>query len=537
MTIDKTRRTFLQGLGSAGIVGISGCCTQAPAIIEEGTDTAALSGFTPLAPSRINASLRLTTSAVDPHCHLFNASDLQVGGYLAGPIANELPKSIRWLVKGLAPIVEAFAKNIAISAYKEMQQLQDLQQEMLRNGLTNGETVIDRQIDEQQELIARELAAEIAGTDLERRINQHLVDLAGANAGFAGTFSEQYLLDTFRREDELTLGSASLLRDPSGAPDQSGSVFAFVGHMLSPRYHNLRKYQKAYTTETDTIGINTCLASLVDFDYWLGSCDHPVSHMRDQIILHQRISELSGKFMHPIVAYNPWTDIKEEDASLNMVIDAVKNRGFKGVKIYPPMGYFPRGNAGNSAYPKDGKHPDLALLDKKLNAMFEECRSLGVPVMAHSNESMGRLPSHDILGGPDGWQNFYGLPQNRTTRVNLGHMGGETGGGSQGNWSAEFAQLMGQAPNLYGDLGFWDTLVEGNQQAADRIKSLLGLRVTGTEVAADRLMFGTDWFMLSQKPGWKSYAVRFQQVLKGIGVDDPTLEKLFSSNARRLFKI
>ncbi|MCZ6560367.1 MAG: amidohydrolase family protein [Gammaproteobacteria bacterium] len=536
MTFDKSRRVFLQGLGSAGIAGISGCCTNAPGIVEDATDALEI-GFSPLAPASINSSLRLTTRVIDPHCHLFNASDVQVGGYLAGPIANNLPSSIRWLVKGLAPIVEAFAKNIAISAYKEMQQLNDLQQELLTAGLTDGESVIDKQIDEHRQLIAKELAAEIQGTDLERRINEHLVGLAAVNAGFSAGFSERYLLETFRREDDLTVDSAALLRDPSGSADRSGSIFAFVAHMLSPRYHNLRKYQKAYSTSDDAIGIDTCLASLVDFDYWLGSCDHPVSHMRDQIILHQRISELSNNYMYPIVAYNPWTDIKENDASLTMVVDAVKNRGFKGVKIYPPMGYFPRGNAGNPGYPNDAEHPDLALLDAKLNAMFEECRSLDVPVMAHSDESMGRLPSHNKLGGPSGWEAFYREPGNRAARINLGHLGGESGGGSRGNWSADFVQMMGQADNLYGDLGFWDGLVEGNQQAAERMKSLLGLRLSDTEVAADRLMFGTDWFMLSQKPGWKSYAVRFQHVLKEIGVDDVILEKLFSSNARRLFKL
>ena len=537
MTFDITRRGFLRGLGSAGIAGISGCCTHALGIVENATNPNAISGLSPLSPASINSSLRLTTRVIDPHCHLFNASDVQVGGYLAGPVANNLPSSIRWLVQGLAPIVEAFAKNIAISAYKEMQQLQDLQQELLTTGLTNGESVIDKQIDEHQQFIAKELAAEIRGTDLERKINAHLVGLASVNAGLSGEFSEQYLLETFRREEELTADSAALLRDPSGSPDQAGSIFAFVAHLLSPRYHNLRKYQKAYSTSDDAIGIDTCLASLVDFDYWIGSCDHPVSFMRDQIILHQRISDLSNHYMHPIVAYNPWTDIKEDDASLTLVVDAVKNRGFKGVKIYPPMGYFPHGNTGNPSYPKDANYPDLELLDAKLNAMFEECRSLDVPVMAHSNESMGRLPSHNKLGGPSGWKTFFRHPGNQAARINLGHLGGETGGGNQGNWSADFVQLMGQADHLYGDLGFWDGLVGGNQQAAERIKALLSMQLSDTEVAADRLMFGTDWFMLSQKPGWKSYAVRFQHVLKTIGVNDVTLEKLFSGNAKRLFKL
>ena len=218
-------------------------------------------------------------------------------------------------------------------------------------------------------------------------------------------------------------------------------------------------------------------------------------------------------------------------------MDAVRNRGFKGVKIYPPMGYFPRGNNGNPDYPADAEHPDLALLDAKLNAMFEECRSLDVPVMAHSNESMGRLPSHNKLGGPSGWQAFFDQPANRAARVNLGHMGGESGGGNQENWSAEFVQLMGQADNLYGDLGLWDGLVEGDQQVADRIKGLLDMQLSGNGVASDRLMFGTDWYMLSQIPGWKSYAVRFQRVLKEIGVGDSALENLFSNNAKRLYKL
>ena len=62
-------------------------------------------------------------------------------------------------------------------------------------------------------------------------------------------------------------------------------------------------------------------APLVNFDYWL-DCP-PRSAQDNQVLLHQRLFKLhptsspqGGLYFHPIVAYNPWTDIEQDDAGL-----------------------------------------------------------------------------------------------------------------------------------------------------------------------------------------------------------------------------
>lgn len=530
-----TRRGFI---ASATTLGLGACtCATAPSIPEP--DLAALRAPSNLlAPSRINASLRLTDTVVDAHCHIFNASDVQVGGFLAGPLANDLPEVVRKLVRLLAPIVEAFAQGKAISAYDEMLQLDDLVNQLRSPGSlvsSTPEGVLDAAIESYRRQLADELAAEIRANP---EIAGELDRVTGRPAGFTAGDRDnlRQFIFTGLSADQRTPDPAAL-----GAPDdparEAGGVFTFIGHMLAPRFHNLRSYQKIYATDTTAIGVDQCLASLVDMDYWLGSCAHPPSLLRDQILLNQRLANLADGTLVPLVAYNPWTDIEDGGESIALVRDAIRKRGFKGVKIYPPLGYFPYGNAGSGLYPATGRRPDLTLLDDRLNALFEECRALDVPVMAHAAESMGQRPGHEILSGPDGWTGFFSKPDNRRSWINLAHAGGEDGGGNQRNWTAEFVELMKIAPRLHADLGYWDRFVAGDPGAAERLKELLYTPLGDGQTASDRFMFGTDWFMLTTQRGYQNYPVQFQYALRALGVDDVTMEKIFSGNVKRLFKL
>ncbi|MEJ1938987.1 hypothetical protein WDZ92_52985, partial [Nostoc sp. NIES-2111] len=144
--------------------------------------------------------------------------------------------------------------------------------------------------------------------------------------------------DPGRREKSFKSLSLQQKRIVDAEPYADG-LLAFVDHMLSPRWQNLRDYAAAYSSADDAFGIDVALGALVDFDGWL-DCP-PRSAHDDQVKLHQLISRLSGGYLRPLVAYNPWTDVKTGGAALARVRDAVTRRGFVGVKIYPPNGFYP----------------------------------------------------------------------------------------------------------------------------------------------------------------------------------------------------
>lgn len=525
------RRHFLTNTLGAAVAGVAGCCATAPPIVESETTTIA---GAPLAPTRVNTANRSTSKVLDAHCHIFNATDLQVAGYLAGPVAFTLDEKIRWIVQGLARPVEFVSRNLAISATDEMQRLE----EFAPGGALSSKTALAASIHRHREDAATALFDRLARSDYVRDVNELLsAQPAVLGESAAQTFNVGFVLDAF------STGATPYVDDFRYSVLRQGrfsfkGLLAFVGFMLSPRFMNLIAYQEGYTTEDGTLGVDGCFASTVDLDYWLGCCDHTRSLMRDQVLLMQRISTLSGGYIRPLVGYNPWTDIEDQGASLGLVEEAISERGFVGVKIYPSMGYFPYRNAGNDHYPTDGRHPPLEEVDRRLDALYALCRRYDVPVMSHSGESMGRLPSHDVLGGPIGWTAFFDDSKNAGTRINLGHMGGAVDKtADSGNWSLRFARLMSKptANYLYGDLGFWDEIVVGDRDAIARLQELLNMDVSNGDKVEDRVMFGTDWLMLAQTGVWSSYAVRFQKVLADSGFAAETLEKLFHRNAARLF--
>ena len=243
---------------------------------------------------------------------------------------------------------------------------------------------------------------------------------------------------------------------------------------------------------------------------------------------------LSNGFLMPLVAYNPWVDIQENDASLKTVEWAVKEHGCVGVKIYPPMGFYPYGNEGNPLNGSTEPRPNLKALDEKLAQFFAKCEELDVPVMAHANDSNGRDALHDQLAGVKGWGLLDRLPNLKSLYVNAGHFGGAQVHGSD-DWTADFAALMNSAKQLtlYADLGYWDDLLD-SKVARNRLRKDLQLPV-GQGTVADRTMYGSDWLMLSQVPGWEGYADGIAKVIRDYDSSGRLAQKVLGGNVLQCY--
>lgn len=530
------RRNFLSVSLGTGLLGLSGCCIPSKSIKYDG-DIKPLwkNEYFPLAPSFVAPLAAPYRPLIDVHCHIFNASDLQVAGFLSGPIAYSFTndKKLVSIIRGLAKPVEFVAKRLAISAKDEFDYLLTLP----NKSLAAAQKALDDGSRQDLQEAAKKLFKNIRGKKIETEINEYLNASGGAFSLLSNknhnVVSEELLLDAFDPNTKFRGGDKPFGKSQFGIEE----VLYFLGKLLSKRYTNLNTYKAAYSETPDQIAVTNCYASIVDFDYWIGKCDHTHSKLRDQVLVMEKISELSGGYMKPLVAYNPLTDIKENGASYELVRDAIENHSFVGVKMYPPMGFFPGGNATNSNYPTDAKKTDLHEIDRRLDDLYDLCRKFDVPVMAHSNESMGRLPSHDVLGGPEGWEAVFSRSENHGTKVNLGHFGGQNGGGtSDGNWTERFVDLMSKpgSEGIYGDLGYWYEVVSRDGDAVDRLKELLDTPLHGGDTVADRVMFGSDWSMISTQKGWKTYAKAFHEEMQA-KLKPEVLDKIYFLNAQRLF--
>jgi hypothetical protein len=116
-----------------------------------------------------------------------------------------------------------------------------------------------------------------------------------------------------------------------------------------------------------------------------------------------RIQVVSDGRIFPFVPFDPWRYVYEGESALKRVTDAITDGGAVGVKLYPPMGFAPYGNATLNPKPmwpvKD--FPDFGKrLDQAMGALFSWCIQAQVPVLAHANPSNAAHPSYKRLGSP-----------------------------------------------------------------------------------------------------------------------------------------
>lgn len=530
---EPSRRGVLQVLAAGGIAGLTGCCSMRPFATPAIAGDVAPVG-TPLKPV-IRKSPLAPKLCIDAHTHFFNGTDVPVRGYLAGPIAHDLDEPLRSLARSLAPLADALVEMAPTAA----EEFRDLSARFSGTSV-NVKTASTDSFSKSARVDDRAKRSEdfyriVRGSEFEAQYNA----LKRAQRS-----DVKSLLPS---SESSLLGPSSLLdaASASGVPSRAKAlsidqrrlvnsvpygdgILAFVNHMLSPRWHNLLDYAEAYSAAEGAFGIDHALGSLVDFDGWL-DCP-PRSAQDDQVKLHQLLSMASGGYLRPLVAYNPWSDIRSNGASLERVKQAITERGFVGVKIYPPNGFYAYGNKSREGAPSIG--PSFADLDRVLGALWETCISLNVPVMAHTNKSSGKDDAFDKLGGPIGWRALLARFKDQgVPLVNLGHFGGAGGA----PWTADFADMMTskEGEKIYGDVGFWDALRcrDGGAPACGPAKQRLGAALQKRGVSK-RVMYGTDWFMLSTQRDWADYPYELLASIKDLPI---TPEEFFGHNAQRCF--
>jgi hypothetical protein len=223
------------------------------------------------------------------------------------------------------------------------------------------------------------------------------------------------------------------------------------------------------------------------------------------------------------VAYNPYRDHWGKDrpgsGSLELVAKAIEQHSAWGVKVYPPSGYRPSGNAikkrpsgirsAIAAQQYDARYGPLLgdknqALNDKLRKLLKWCIAKDIPVFVHAGT--GEFEAQKGYGfyhsDPAFWQEF--LKDNPTLRLCLGHAGGADfwfGGNKGTKWGRAVYEMCRKYPNVYCEITTHAELVSANKQAyfVDRLASLFN--ETGNDDGAwpydfaKKLIYGTDWYL------------------------------------------
>lgn len=187
--------------------------------------------------------------------------------------------------------------------------------------------------------------------------------------------------------------------------------------------------------------------------------------------------------------------------SLNRLSALVEREGFKGVKIYPTLGYRP---------------DDKVLMEEIYPYMVQK----NIPLLAHcspgsvNSKDMSKEEAH-MLADPDNYKKVMDVfPE---LRICLGHFGGigewrrhldEQRNIENPTWLTKITDLMrsGNYPNLYADISY---TIFNFQENAPFLKVLLE-----DESILPKVLFGSDFYMVeSEKYSEKRLSTDLRAIL------------------------
>lgn len=294
-----------------------------------------------------------------------------------------------------------------------------------------------------------------------------------------------------------------------------------------------------------------------------------------QVEMMEMIARAYPGRMHAFAPFCPWRQASDAHHNLSfgdvperrrrtameVVEDAILNRGCIGVKLYPPMGFRPIGNAEIplDQFPPWARQTPYAdrfgeELDRALMELYRFCADLDVPIMAHTSnsngagffkDSDGKSTSYAVRADPKYWARVLATPGLEKLRINLAHFGSAARG--QPDWRETVGELMDAYENVYADLSHFQDLVQDNwlgsgqhcQEAADLLEPLRREFLAGERAKRwRRILYGSDWEVLAKEFYYADYlpvmAHMYRRKIYGPGINnDQAARGFMSANAIR----
>ena len=293
----------------------------------------------------------------DVHVHLFNLADLPVRGFLNNTIVRQITSPLlRRAAIAVVDIAGYLAQHAAVTAHDELNQLRSFTASVDHDVPALATMIVARE---------DQLAAAPAG---DRRAPDG-TDLVEAYEALRQVLkpreqSDRRALATqASRDNRAQIYASAAMETPpprSGFlralnADPAGTVvrtLAWVYVMTRSRRRHLENYLADFAAPgTSTLLVNL----LVDFDLWVDDTPLPGSGIDDQLAFWAALQQQERQRPQPRVdirTFAPYCPLRH----------AVERRGSKstlwqriidlppgqvsGIKIYPPMGFWPSGNRG-----------------------------------------------------------------------------------------------------------------------------------------------------------------------------------------------
>jgi predicted TIM-barrel fold metal-dependent hydrolase len=425
---------------------------------------------------------------VDVHCHVFNAADLNVSGF----VSHILPVP-RKLTTWFTDILASQLHKRAETAQAERSELEDIIQAM---------TMIKTEADSFDPGKLEEIASKLASSELLLQAGSRSEDVL-ATLQLIVRPRRQIAARLIEHYPQIDLFTPALVDYAYWSADKPKSPLADQLQV------------QAALSRASTLGL-------------VGNKNvriHPLAPFNPLREVHEVINQLPGtqayqpfgKLQQGRVVYGCDADRLSAQPSAGALAPlryAIENLGFIGAKVYPPTGFKP---IDNQTWEYHADTTKLAPgLDGALHAFYAYCEAEQVPVMTHANNSNGYNLGYGILTGPEAWEPV--LQAYPNLRLNLGHFGELEGDDAERGleacelWMGRMADMMVRYPNVYADSGCSQLPVD--QKFQDRYLVLLEQLYAKYDIVSLRFMYGSDFWLNKLYPNSTTYLDAFAELYK-----------------------
>ena len=485
----------------------------------------------------------------DTHAHLFNAADLPVVGFLQNVL---LPTYLAgW--EALWPAILGVCADVKLLAMPA-----DRERAVLEHrgpAGASGAVPVSRFSETVADTIERHLATRGTGplplrgraTSVDNSYALLALLLAEASARQRGTPGPTALARTLGgtplqhagRVDRsfiarVAISGSDAVRSPvplnglapGPAPEAAGQLpsmwdgLKFAYALVQSRCSHVEQYLRTMASPvTRTVRV---VNLLVDYDQWVGDGPMAGSGTVEQLKFwtEYRAKALQRLAIETFAPYDPLRHAEDRLRSGNdegyfrqvrsWADGTAPGIAIAGFKLYPPMGFRAKGNAGEPPTDRAGaiirerwaanKWPIADFgrdLESSLDRFFGFCGEKHIPILAHARNSNQASAGAGRDANPAWWLDRVRSPGTPPLRICLAHFSPEP---PPDEWGpAVYRSVLDydrSGPSeIYLDLAFADELLKGN---AKGLMEQVAALCAAHDPDCQWFMFGTDWIMLAQ---------------------------------------
>ncbi len=260
---------------------------------------------------------------------------------------------------------------------------------------------------------------------------------------------------------------------------------------------NLEKHPTVYQAspenlikDMDEAGIDKSILLAVDYGLAPGLSKPKVSIEE----YNKWVADAANQYPDRLIAF-VGVDPRRKNA-VEILEKAVQEWGMKGLKLYPPCGFYPN--------------------ERVVTPLWEKANDLEIPVMVHSGPTFPQLKMK--YSEPIYLEDV--LVRYPNLNIIIAHLGG-------GIWTEEVIGLRRLRNNVYADISGWQDLVYADKENA--IQRL----VHTYSILRSKCLFGSDWPAFNPQVSHKEWV----DMINGLDVETRLKKKLLGENAEKVLKL